>query len=219
MERGGFLIQELIMATTNKNKIEEIEKYLPDVKIKSLLDFPDLEDVEETGLTYKENSFLKASYLYSKLGIPVIAEDSGISVDCLQGSLGKIPLEVPSIYSARYASIVKKDPSIDHNFEENNRLLLKMVEGQSNRKARYNSTFCLIDSSGNSHFFESEMEGIITDTLKGENGFAYDFIFNPLLSNDTYSKLTYAEMTTVEKNKYSHRIKSINKLINFLECN
>lgn len=217
---------KLIFATTNEGKLKEVRGYLPNIEIKSLTDFPEAEDVEETGLTYKENAFLKAESLYNQLGLPVIAEDSGIRVDWLEDKhLDKFShkenkgMEFPGIYSARYSSVVLNNPNLNHNYFANNHLVLAELadaKKQEDRKASYISTFCYYDGV-ETKYFVGEMSGVIGFSEIGNNGFAYDTIFHPELEDKTISEITYAQMNNSTKNKYSHRIKSLNKIVDFLK--
>lgn len=215
-------MKKLIFATTNQGKLKEVRSALPNYEILSLNDFPGATDVDETEDTFLGNALLKARSLYKELGIPVIAEDSGIIIDKISEIHGgkltadgiAYPSQLPGIYSARYASLVLNDISLDHNFDANNDLVLDELNGTSpaERSAHYLSTFVLMNDLNDYHVFEGKLHGFIADKPSGTNGFAYDTIFK--LNSDTTE--TYADMTTDDKNKVSFRVKALSKLINHL---
>lgn len=181
---------KLLVATHNVHKITEITKMLPEVEILTLNDFNDNDEVAETGATFSENAALKAQYYYQKYQIPVIADDSGLVVDALNGE--------PGIYSARYAATGR--------YEDNNKLLLKKMTNIHNRQAFFITVICFIDDQGEKHYFTGTITGIITESLKGTAGFGYDpLFFVPQLNQ------TFAEMSLVEKNKISHRALALNQ--------
>lgn len=192
---------ELIFASSNKNKISEINQLLPEGYIlMGLEDIGITEEIPEPGTTIKENSFLKAKYVVDKLksdgkNIAVFADDSGLEVEALNNA--------PGVYSARYAGVPKSD-------EANNKKLLQELNSEENRKARFVTVITLI-KNGAVTYFEGEVKGLISTVGKGTNGFGYDPLFIP----EGY-ETTFAEFSKDEKNKISHRGRAVQKLIAFL---
>ncbi len=188
---------ELIFASHNKNKAQEIEKKLTSIfKIFTLDDIGIHDEIIENGLTLQQNAIIKAQFVFEKTNKNCFADDTGLMVEALNGE--------PGVYSARYAG---KD-KIDNN---NMDLLLKNLNGKENRKAKFVSVICLI-YQGVQHMIEGELQGKIIDTKRGNHGFGYDPIFVP----DGY-EITLAEMGMDEKNKISHRAKAIDKMKLLLE--
>lgn len=187
---------KLAFASNNKNKINEIQLLLPDYfQIVSLEDLGCTEDIPETANTIEGNAILKANYVSQKYNIPCFADDSGLEVEALDGA--------PGVYSARYAGEPKND---SNNIDK----LLLNLENQPNRKANFKTVICL-NINNEQQLFEGKIFGTITNERVGDNGFGYDPIFIP----DGYTK-TFAEMTTEEKSKISHRGIAVHKLIHFL---
>lgn len=188
---------ELIFASHNKNKAQEIEKKLAlAYKIRTLDDIGIHDEIIENGLTLPENAIIKAEFVFKKTNKDCFADDTGLMVEALNGE--------PGVYSARYAGTDK----IDNN---NMDLLLKNLSGIENRKAKFVTAICLI-YQGVQHMIEGELHGKIIDTKKGNHGFGYDPIFVP----NGY-EITLAEMEIEEKNKISHRAKAIDKMKMLLE--
>lgn len=195
-------MKEIIIATKNKGKVKDFEllfnKY--DITVKSLLDLStDIEDIEETGTTFEENAAIKAETICQMLNIPVIADDSGIEIDALNGA--------PGVYSARYAGTDKDD-------EANNQKVLAQLKDipSSNRTARFVCVLAIAVPTKATVFKRGECEGTIGLEPLGENGFGYDPLFYPL----GYDK-TMAQMTPEEKNKISHRKKALVQLEDWLQ--
>lgn len=186
----------IIIATGNKGKAREFEHLFKKYgyEIKTLLDFPELDDVEETGTTFKENALLKAEEISKKLNKIVLADDSGLEVDALDGQ--------PGIYSARFAG--------EHgNDVKNNEKLLNELEGlpKEERTANFHCTLVLVGPGRSPLFVEGEVNGYILEEPRGEHGFGYDpLFFVPDLNKGM------AELTSEEKNKISHRANAIKKL-------
>lgn len=188
---------ELIFASHNKNKAQEIEKKLASIyKINTLDDIGIHEEIIEDGLTLPANAIIKAEYVFNKTNKDCFADDTGLMVEALNGE--------PGVFSARYAG---KD-KIDNN---NMDLLLKNLRRIKNRKAKFVTAICLI-YQGTHHLIEGELDGKIIDDKRGNHGFGYDPIFVP----DGYD-ITLAEMDVVEKNKISHRAKAVDKMKLLLE--
>lgn len=185
----------LYVATKNQGKIKEINKIMESAGI-TCKSFPDMENVEETGSTFEENAKIKADFLSSKLKDEyVIADDSGLSVDALQGA--------PGIYSARYSGTHGDDKA-------NNLKVLKEMQGKENRKCRFICAIALSRNGTTVKTFHGELEGEVGYEERGENGFGYDSIF--LLPNGK----TTAEIDSDEKNKISHRYKALEQLRDYL---
>ncbi len=184
----------LVLATHNKGKLAEFRELLRDfpVEIKSLDDFGSIPKPTEDGQTFDENAYKKSSFTAKVLGIPVIAEDSGLVVEALDGA--------PGVHSARYAGEDAAD-------EKNIAKLLKEMKGKTNRAASFISVISIAVPSGPALTYEGRCDGLITETPCGKNGFGYDpvFYYPPL-------KKSFAEMSIEEKNKVSHRGKALAEL-------
>ena len=187
----------LIFATNNHHKLEEIKAVLPSaIAIKSLTEAGIQTDIPETVNTLEGNALLKANYIFDTYNQDCFADDSGLEVDALNNE--------PGVYSARYAG----NPSNDN---KNIDLLLKNMTGVENRKARFRTVIALIIKN-DIHYFEGIVNGKISEETRGIHGFGYDPVFIP----DGY-QTTFAEMTSVEKNAISHRAIAVKKLTEFLE--
>ena len=186
----------LIFATSNQNKVLEIQKILPKkFNIKSLKDLNYFEDVPENETTIEGNAIFKAKYIYEKFNINVFADDTGLEVEALNGE--------PGVQSARYAGTTR-------NSEKNIKKLLKNLKNIKNRNARFKTAIALIIDN-KLHIFSGIIEGYILDSPKGNNGFGYDPIFCP----NGFDK-SFAELTLKEKNLISHRSLAMKKLIDFI---
>jgi XTP/dITP diphosphohydrolase len=186
----------LIFATSNQNKVLEIQKILPKkFNIKSLKDLNYFEDVPENKNTIEGNAIFKAKYIYEKFNINVFADDTGLEVEALNGE--------PGVHSARYAGTTR-------NSEKNIKKLLKNLKNIKNRNARFKTVIALIIDN-KLHIFSGIVEGYILDSPKGNNGFGYDPIFCP----NGFDK-SFAELTLKEKNLISHRSFAMKKLIDFI---
>lgn len=191
----------VIIATKNKGKAKEFEKlFLPKgLTVKTLLDYPELEDVEETGSTFEENAILKAETIARTLGVRVIADDSGLEVDALDGR--------PGVYSARYAGLEKNDEAnIDKVLEE-----LKDVPGNE-RTARFCCALAMAEPGIDTLTVFGTCEGRILHERRGTNGFGYDPIFFAVSEGKSM-----AELSSEEKNRISHRANAIRKLEHVLQ--
>nr|WP_253264079.1 XTP/dITP diphosphatase [Geobacillus sp. DSP4a] len=164
------------------------------IDVKSLLDFPDVPDVEETGSTFAENARLKAEAISRRFGCPVIADDSGLVVDALGGR--------PGVYSARYAGEDKNDA-------RNIAKLLHELEGvpMEQRTARFHCALAVAIPGRPTAVVEAACEGYIAEAPRGEGGFGYDPVFYLPEKGKTM-----AELTPEEKNEISHRAKALAKL-------
>ena len=149
------------------------------------------EDIPETGATLDENASIKARYVYERTGLNCFADDTGLEVEALGGA--------PGVHSARYATD-------GHDFAANNRKLLRELEGRVNRKARFRTVISLI-VDGVERQVEGIVEGEITTSESGAEGFGYDPLFMP----EGYDS-TFAEMSAEEKNAISHRGRAVKNL-------
>ena len=194
-------MKQILLATTNKGKLNDVKEILKDVEVKilSFLDFDDHPEVEETGTTFLENAELKVKAAFEKFGIPSIGDDSGLESFQLNGE--------PGIFSARYAGEKSSD-------EENN---LKLITKLSNYTEPHHGRFVCAAVYFDGKELRSalgEVRGNIIKIPRGKNGFGYDPLFIP----DGYEK-TMAELLHEEKNKISHRLKAFKELIKSLDWN
>jgi len=190
-------MKKLLFASSNPGKIAEMRAIMPaGIELLSPADAGFTEDIAETGKTFEDNAAIKAIALFEATGIPCFADDSGLEVTALN--------KAPGVKSARYAG-EPSDPAA------NNTLLLKQLDGKSNRKARFVCVICL-KTAERTFFFEGEVKGHIAEEAAGEEGFGYDPLFIP----DAYDK-TFAELGSAIKNKISHRKMALNKMLPFLE--
>lgn len=184
----------LVLATRNAGKTREIRDLLEGfpVEIKNLDDFSRIPSVEEDGATFDENAYKKASFTAKILGLPALADDSGLEVEALEGA--------PGVHSARYAGHSATDA-------ENNAKLLRKMEGKTNRAAAFTCVISIAVPSGAALTYEARCEGVIAEVPAGENGFGYD----PLFYCPTLNR-TFAQLTAEEKNRVSHRGKALAEL-------
>ncbi len=187
---------KLIFATNNKHKLEEISKALNNkFDLLSLSDIGFNEEIPETHETLEENSCEKAEYIFNRFKTNVFADDTGLEIDALNGE--------PGVYSARYAG--------EHcSFADNINKVLAKLENTTNRKAKFRTIITLI-LDNKKYQFEGIVEGEITKTKHGIEGFGYDPIFRP-----KGYKESFAEMSMELKNKISHRGLAVLKLVEFL---
>ena len=181
----------IVIASRNKGKRDEIQALLKDfpVKIKTLDEFGPVPEIEENGKTFEENAYKKASIIARILGLPALADDSGLVVEALDGK--------PGVHSARYAG--------EHATDWQRCLkLLGEMEGRANRRAAFECVISVAVPSGSALTYGGKCEGLIAQTATGSGGFGYDRIFfYPPLGK------TFAEMTSEEKNSVSHRGKAL----------
>ena len=189
-------MKKLILATHNEHKAVEFRQILPQFLVQTLADLNYDQEIAETASDLEGNSFLKADKIYKQYGHIVVSDDSGLEVLALGGE--------PGVFSARYAGEEKND---QRNIEK---LLLKM-EGVNNRMAQFRTVITWM-SSEKTLQFEGTVTGVIAHEPRGIKGFGYDPVFIP----DGHHQ-TFAELTSNEKNKISHRANATQKLLNFLE--
>jgi XTP/dITP diphosphohydrolase len=189
-------MKQLIFATANRHKLEEVQAILPSgFLIKSLSDIGFTGEIPETETTLEGNALLKARYIYRRYGAPCFADDTGLETDALNGA--------PGVYSARYAGV---EGSQEERACANMTRLLCELAGKNSRRARFRTVIAYIDAGGSEHIFEGEVSGVIIEKAVGDAGFGYDPVFMP----DGYD-ITYAQMTLCEKNRISHRAKAFDK--------
>jgi XTP/dITP diphosphohydrolase len=189
--------QRLYLATQNQHKIEEIKDLLGDLfDIHTVFELGLAVEIPETGNTLQENSMQKAAYIAEHFQVTCLSDDSGLEVNALGGR--------PGVYSARYAGEPKDDAA-------NVRKLLDELAGISDRSARF-VTVLTFHHQGKYISFEGEIQGQIARSPRGEHGFGYDPVFEPL----GYDR-TFAEMTLVEKNQLAHRARAMQKFKSFID--
>lgn len=194
-EGARLLIKELVLATRNPHKGVELSALLSDlgITIRTLAEFPDAPDVIEDGETCQANAIKKATAIARHTGLPVVADDTGLMVDALNGR--------PGVYAARYAGE-------GATYEDNWRKLLRELDGVSweKRKACFVTVAAIAIPTGKVEVAEGVLEGIIASAPAGSGGFGYDPVFFiPELGK------TLAQLTSEEKNRISHRAKAFAK--------
>lgn len=195
-------MKQIIIATKNEGKVREFKDFFRayDIEVLSLYDLgSELPDIEETGATFEENAALKAEQISSILHKTVLADDSGLMVDALDGA--------PGIYSARYAGEEKND-------DANNQKLLHALKDvpEEKRTAKFVCVLAVSVPNEETVFKIGTCEGRIAYNSQGENGFGYDPLFIP----EGYTE-TMAEISSEEKNRISHRSNAIKKLENWVK--
>ncbi len=189
-------MKKIVFATNNVNKLEEIRLILVNsFEVLGLADIGYFEDIQETGVTLKENASIKSQTIFRVFNVDCFSDDTGLEVYSLDGR--------PGVYSARYAG---KDATYESNVDK----LLHDMKDIQNRSAAFSTVISLI-IDGNEYFFEGRVEGEITFSRTGIGGFGYDPVFKPNGYNETF-----AEMSPETKSKISHRALATAKLIGFL---
>jgi XTP/dITP diphosphohydrolase len=198
---GIEAVMELVIATNNRHKLEEISAILSDLPVRTipLSDFPDLPELREDGRTYAENALQKARTVARFTRHWSLGDDTGLEVEALGGE--------PGLYSARYAGE-------GVTFEQNRRKLLSELEGvpRERRKAVFRCVMALVGPSGEEVLFEGTIPGYISDADQGTGGFGYDAIF--YLPD---RKKTFAELDPAEKNQISHRARALKRVRDHLK--
>ena len=183
----------LVVASGNAHKLREIAEIFTDFEIVSQKSMGFDEDVEETGTTFEENALIKARAAANALNMVALADDSGICVNALDGA--------PGVYSARYGG--------EHGNDKKNRdLLLKNLDGATDRTAYFKSAVALVYPNGKEFVAEGKTYGKILTEEVGNGGFGYDCIFE---SDDL--KKSFGVATAEEKNSVSHRFRALNNLL------
>lgn len=190
----GEKMKTIIIATKNQGKAREYEDlFVPDgLMVKTLNDFPPF-PIDENGSSFEENAFIKAQATVDRLHLPVLADDSGLCVDALNGA--------PGIHSARYAG--------DHDFVANNAKLLREMRDvpDEQRTAHFHTTIVCLKPSGAKLVVNGDLPGHILHELQGQNGFGYD----PLFYVDELQR-SMGMLSEEEKNEVSHRARAVNNL-------
>lgn len=185
------MIPRLVVASKNPDKVAEIEEVLSGSGLANEtvrgLEWP---DVEETGDTLEENALLKARAVAEATGLPVVADDTGLEVDALDGA--------PGVRSARFAGS-------DATYADNVSRMLELMDGVEDRAARFRTVVALVFPDGTEIVAEGSVEGEITDEPRGNRGFGYDPVFE-------VDGVTMAEMSVEDKNKLSHRARALHAL-------
>lgn len=189
---------KIFLASGNPHKIEELQQVLQPlgIDLTSTRDIPDPEEVVEDKPDLEGNALKKAKFWFDKTGLPSLADDTGLEVDALQGA--------PGVRSARYAGA-------NATYEDNVNKLLSELNGVSNRKARFRTVIAYVTKSEN-YLFEGVCRGNIIEKKRGDKGFGYDPVFVP----EGYTQ-TFAELNSEEKNRISHRGKSVQKFVEYIE--
>ncbi len=186
------MIPRLVVASKNPDKVAEIEEVLQGTNLTEEivrdLDWP---DVEETGSTLEENALLKGRIVVEATGLPVLADDTGLEVDALDGA--------PGVHTARFAGP-------DARYEDNVAKLIEAMKGRTDRSARFRTVVALVFPDGAEIVAEGTVEGVITERPRGDRGFGYDPVF-------AVGGRTLAEMSLDEKNQLSHRARAIRALV------
>lgn len=200
-EEGSDYTMKIIFATGNENKLREIRQITENmgIEIVSMKDAGYYTEVEETGTTFEENAYLKASAIAKKCNLPTLADDSGLEIDYLN--------KEPGIYSSRFMGE-------DTPYSVKNAELLRRMEGvpDEKRTARFVCAICLVRPDGSSETVRATMEGRVAYKSAGKNGFGYDPIF--FLPE---RGCTSAELSPEEKNEISHRGKALRMMRDILE--
>ncbi len=193
--------KQLLIATNNKGKFFEIESLLNQINIKAVPTFQfNIEEPEETGKTFAENSLLKARYYGSKTGLMALADDSGLCVDAMNGE--------PGIYSARFAKNERGESDFNFAFEK-----ISAAIKNNNYAAHFICNLALFDPKTNFEIsFEGRVDGNLTFPALGNKGFGYDPIFIKNGMNQTFG-----EIDPEEKDQISHRADAFLKLVNWLK--
>ena len=185
--------RRLIVASGNAHKLREIAEIFTEFEVLSQKQMGFDVDVEETGTTFMENALIKARAASKALGLPTLADDSGLCVDALDGA--------PGVFSARYCGYHGSD-------KENRDLLLKNMQGIENRSAHFTSAVVLVYPDGTELTAEGYTYGKILTKEQGEGGFGYDCLFE---SDDL--KKSFGLATAEEKNRVSHRFRALQALL------
>lgn len=189
---------ELVFATHNAHKVEEIQPLLEGVAhLRLPRDFGLTQEIPEDFDTLEENAQEKCEFVYASIGRDCFSDDTGLEVEILGGA--------PGAFSARYAG-----PAC--NADDNVEKLLRVLAGQSHRVARFRTVVSLV-FGGERYTFEGRVDGEILTERRGGSGFGYDPIFRPY----GYSK-SFAEMSLAEKNGLSHRARAVRAMRAFLEA-
>ncbi|MFN5149661.1 MAG: non-canonical purine NTP diphosphatase [Flavobacteriia bacterium] len=188
---------KLVFATHNSHKAKEIQSIMPEgIEIITLDEIGCHEEIPETATTLEGNATIKAKYIADRYHMNCFADDTGLEIKALNGE--------PGVYSARYAGEEK-------NPKANMELVLRKLENENDRKARFRTSIALY-LDGELFHFDGIVNGVITTLGRGNEGFGYDPIFEPEQCGKTF-----AEMELSEKNTMSHRARAVTQMIDFLK--
>lgn len=192
-------MKEIMIATANPHKIEEFQTMLTPFgfQIKSLLDLEEPLDIIEDGDTFEENALIKAQTMYDTLHIPVLADDSGLCVNAMQGQ--------PGIYSARFLGR-------DTSYDEKNQYIIDACKDALDRGCTFVCAIAYIMEDGTSKVFRGVVEGLVASHIEGNKGFGYD----PIFYYPAY-KTTLANVSEDDKHAISHRGRALRQLVQFME--
>lgn len=194
-------MKELIMATNNAHKLQEVRQILGErFLVKGLAKIGCHEDIPETASTLEDNALQKARYVHDHYGLDCFADDTGLEVEALDGA--------PGVFTARFGQMNGYGES--HDAEANIHCLLDKLQHSENRHARFRTAIALV-MDGQEHLFEGIVEGEILRQKSGCEGFGYDPVFAP-----EGRGVSFAEMPAHEKNAISHRGRAIEALVRFL---
>lgn len=193
-------MDSLVIATKNQGKAREYREMLAkyDIEVKTLADFPTPIKIDENGISFVENATIKAQTVMKRLNVPVMADDSGLVVDALNGA--------PGVHSARYAG--------DHDDQANNAKLLREMAGvpEEQRTAHFHTTIVALKPNGAKLIANGRVDGRILNQPRGHNGFGYD----PLFYVEDYH-CSMAELTAKQKNAISHRGRALAEFLQHFE--
>lgn len=189
---------KIIVASNNMHKIEEIKTTLKDfnIEVLSLKDVNINVDPEENGKTFKENAFIKANEIAKFTNEIIVADDSGLEIEALDG--------FPGIYSSRFLE--------NKSYEEKFVAINKMLEGKNNRKANYTCALCILNLEKEPIYIEGKVFGTLLQEPQGEQGFGYD----PIFYYEPY-QCTFAQIDQQQKNKVSHRGEAIKQFVELIK--
>ena len=192
-------MKQIMLATANAHKAEEFAAMLKPLgyTVKTLLDLEEAIEIEETGTSFEENSLIKARVIHERLGIEVIADDSGLAVNALDGA--------PGIYSARFMGR-------DTSYDVKNQYIIDQCKDVNDRGCQFVCAIAYVTADGREYVFTGVVEGLVAEHIEGEGGFGYD----PMFYYPPY-KTTLANVSEEQKNKVSHRGRALAKLIAFME--
>ena len=192
-------MKQIMLATANAHKAEEFAAMLKPLgyTVKTLLDLEEAIEIEETGTSFEENALIKARVIHERLGIEVIADDSGLAVNALNGA--------PGIYSARFMGR-------DTSYEVKNQYIIDQCKDVNDRGCQFVCAIAYVTADGREYVFTGVVEGLVAEHIEGEGGFGYD----PMFYYPPY-KTTLANVSEQQKNKVSHRGRALAKLIAFME--
>ncbi len=192
----------IVFATNNSHKLREVRDIVGNnCEVKSLAEIGCHDDIPETAETLEGNALIKARWVKERYGYDCFADDTGLEVKVLGGA--------PGVKSARYAA--EEGVSSDHDSLANMEVLLRNMEGKTDRSACFRTAIALI-AGGEEHCFEGRVDGCIIESPRGSAGFGYDPVFVPA----GYDK-TFAEMSEHQKNSLSHRRRALDRLMEFFD--